>query len=43
MFSAFDKDGSGKIDFDEFLVALRVSSELWCFISGSNKTRITVR
>lgn len=25
MFSAFDKDGSGLIDFDEFLLALRVS------------------
>lgn len=25
MFSAFDKDGSGLIDFDEFLIALRVS------------------
>lgn len=25
MFSAFDKDGSGVIDFDEFLIALRVS------------------
>lgn len=25
MFSAFDKDGSGVIDFDEFLLALRVS------------------
>ena len=25
LFSAFDKDGSGVIDFDEFLLALRVS------------------
>jgi len=25
MFSAFDRDGSGLIDFDEFLLALRVS------------------
>jgi len=25
MFLAFDKDGSGVIDFDEFLLALRVS------------------
>ena len=25
MFGAFDKDGSGVIDFDEFLLALRVS------------------
>jgi len=25
MFTAFDKDGSGVIDFDEFLLALRVS------------------
>ena len=25
MFIAFDKDGSGVIDFDEFLIALRVS------------------
>ena len=24
MFSYFDKDGSGQINFDEFLVALRV-------------------
>lgn len=28
MFSAFDKDGSGVIDFDEFLLALRVSSNM---------------
>ena len=25
MYAAFDKDGSGYIDFDEFLVNLRVS------------------
>lgn len=25
LFNAFDKDGSGVIDFDEFLLALRVS------------------
>ena len=25
MFKRFDKDGSGNIDFDEFLTALRVS------------------
>ena len=30
MFGAFDKDGSGLIDFDEFLVALRVSKDIWC-------------
>ena len=26
MFDAFDEDGSGNIDFDEFLIKLRVSS-----------------
>jgi Ca2+-binding EF-hand superfamily protein len=25
VFEAFDKDGSGNLDFDEFLVTLRVS------------------
>lgn len=30
IFRIFDKDGSGTIDFDEFLVTLRVS--LWVYV-----------
>ena len=30
MFQAFDADGSNVIDFDEFLLALRVSLRLTC-------------
>lgn len=29
IFRAFDKDGSGTIDFDEFLVKLRVSPGIY--------------
>ena len=36
LFSAFDKDGSGVIDFDEFLLALRVS------LHGIGTTKIIV-
>lgn len=35
MFSAFDKDGSGLIDFDEFLIALRVSYNNSLIITGN--------
>jgi Ca2+-binding EF-hand superfamily protein len=31
VFDAFDKDGSGNLDFDEFLVTLRVSSMIYVF------------
>ena len=34
IFEAFDKDGSKQLDFDEFLIALRVSIE-WESISLS--------
>ena len=29
MFLAFDRDGSGVIDFDEFLISLRVSLQTY--------------
>ena len=35
MFSAFDRDGSGLIDFDEFLIALRVSYNDSLIITGN--------
>ena len=35
MFSAFDRDGSGLIDFDEFLIALRVSYNNSLIITGN--------
>ena len=38
MFSAFDKDGSGVIDFDEFLLALRVSLIVLSSILGGGDT-----
>lgn len=31
LFAHFDKDGSGSISFDEFLLALRVSYHVACF------------
>ena len=31
LFKKFDKDKNGKISFDEFLVALRVSHAIWIF------------
>ena len=35
MFSYFDKDGSGQISFDEFLVALRVCSMFYSDLYSS--------
>ena len=29
MFSSFDRDGGGTIDFDEFLISLRVRTNKW--------------
>jgi len=38
MFRSFDRDGSGSIDFDEFLRALRVSiPELYCIYSAEKR------
>lgn len=39
MFTAFDKDGSGVIDFDEFLLALRVSLIILLY---NNQSLITI-
>ena len=39
MFEAFDEDGSGNIDFDEFLIKLRVSSWDHFFIKLANRMR----
>jgi hypothetical protein len=33
LFELFDKDGSGSIDMDEFLLAIRVSLQCSCFFS----------
>ena len=35
LFSYFDKDGSGQISFDEFLVALRVCSMFYSDLYSS--------
>lgn len=33
LFQQFDRDGSGLIDFDEFLITLRVNALKWCCVS----------
>ena len=43
MFGAFDKDGSGVIDFDEFLIALRVSWYDFCLFIIIIKLYTSVR
>ncbi len=32
LFQQFDRDGSGLIDFDEFLITLRVNTLKWCCV-----------
>ena len=41
VFEAFDRDGSGTIDFDEFLINLRVSSQIRTFTKAKNITPIS--